>query len=80
MGRVDDYENKLENLNISARLNSGNRDEITTEKNYLNSLENPYYIERNKNNQFERTYLPQVDLLLFELLNHTASKFCQSNR
>jgi len=62
---AEDYDNKLETLQLSSKL-SVNFDEksmessIRSQKGFNMALDNPLYIERNRNNQFERTYLTQV--------------------
>jgi len=45
------------------------------------SRDHPFYIERNSNNQYERTYLPQVKKSNFDLFSYDqASQSCESAR
>jgi len=60
---ADDYDNKLETLQISTKMShidDGKLDSsIRSQKGVFTPYDNPLYIERNSNNQFERTYLAQ---------------------
>lgn len=64
---VDDLDNKLDNLQLSSKFNQdGQPQDLTASTFFKNnfgpvSRDNPFYIERNSNNQYERTYLPQVN-------------------
>jgi len=64
--QVDDLDNRLENLNLSSKLNQDGQQDLSMSttsifKNNFGAMarDNPFYIERNINNQYERTYLPQ---------------------
>ena len=56
----------MENLQLSSKLNQDGQQDLSmsTTSLYGNNFgalarDNPFYIERNINNQYERTYLPQ---------------------
>jgi hypothetical protein len=65
MAPADDYDTKLDNLQLSTKKSMRiEEDQLNSSIQSINGFggayNNPLYIERNKNNQFERTYLPQV--------------------
>jgi len=61
---AEDYDNRLENLQLSSKMSVNFDDNrmdasVRSQKGMNLTFDNPLYIERNRNNQFERTYLTQ---------------------